>query len=571
MPPSAIKPQAGKATAQADAAHEALLKSIAQTEGLPALGVAISRVVKLASSDSDAVGGLAHFVLADVALTQKMLRLANTVFYRNSSGTPVTTVSRAIFLLGFETVRTTALAMMLVDSMSGRQGAAVRHELAVAVASSLLARELARRTQYREAEEAAIAALFFNTGSLLVAAHAHELHGVFQELIERGTHTPSQAATELFGCNLEHLGESVLREWHIPETILHSLTPLRRGALKPARSREEWIQLAVSFSGEAARLIIAGAHALDDPLAATQREALLSRYGEALDLQADQLEELFASVADETELLTGGGYCAESAARLHGARAAAGAQADMLEDLARQQSVEDGVVEDGVVEDGAVEQGAAAMLAPQAEVVAPASFPDDLLMPGSVQPVPGIAGRHASGKPLNSRELLTAGVQDVTEMMASGRCGANEIIALVLETLYHALGCRFAAFCLLDGQTRQYRARLTFGDDHAARGAKFTFPAEGDDDVFLLALRKNADVVISDISHGRGRELIPAWHRALFPDAASLIILPLLVRENRLGLFYADRALCAPEGIPSDEAALIRTLKMQVVATLQAR
>lgn len=111
MPPSAIKPPTDNVVAEAATAREALLKSIAQSEGLPALGVAISRVIQLASSDSDAVGGLAHFILADVALTQKMLRLANTVFYRDASGTPVTTVSRAIFLLGFETVKTTALAM----------------------------------------------------------------------------------------------------------------------------------------------------------------------------------------------------------------------------------------------------------------------------------------------------------------------------------------------------------------------------------------------------------------------------------------------------------------------------
>jgi HD-like signal output (HDOD) protein len=555
MPPSAIKPPTSEAVAEAAAAREALLKSIAQSEGLPALGVAISRVVQLASSDSDAVGGLAHFILADVALTQKMLRLANTVFYRDASGTPVTTVSRAIFLLGFETVKTTALAMMLVDSMSGRQGDAVRHELAVAVASSLLARELARRTQHRQAEEASIAALFSNTGTLLVAAHAHPLHAVLHERVESGTQSLAQAATELFGCDLEQLGESVLREWHIPDSILHSLAPLRGGTLKQARSREEWMQQAVSFSGAAARLIVAGGHAQDDPLAATQRDAVLARYGVALGLDAEQLLQLFSSVAEETELLTGGGFCADAAARQHSARAAAGAT------LARHAASHGAPSERPAANHGA----------PQAEIVAPLSLPDELLMSGSVQPVPGMAGRYPSGKPLNTRELLTAGIQDVTEMMASGRSGANEVIVLVLETFYHALGCRFAAFCLLDAQSEQYRARLTLGERHAARRARFVFPAASDDDVFLLALRNKADVVIADATRGRVRALIPAWHRALFTDAASFIILPLLVQEKRLGLFYADRSLPAPEGISAEEAALIRTLKMQVVAALQPR
>lgn len=571
MPPSAIKPASAESVAQAVEARGRLLKSIAESTGLPALGVAISRVVQLASSDSDAVGELAHFVLADVGLTQKMLRIANTVFYRNANGTPVTTVSRAIFLLGFETVKTTALAMLLVDSMAGKQGRAVRHELALAVAASVLARELARRTQYRDAEEAAIAALFSNTGTLLVAAHAHELHAALLERIERGTHTPSQAATELFGCNLEQLGESVLREWHIPDTILHALTPLRRGAVKLARSREEWMQQAVSFSSDAAQLIVAGADAQDDPVAMTLRSALLARFGEALDLNADQLDQLFSTVAQETELLIGGDFSAEASARLHNATVAAGIAPDVNKSDVNKSDVNKA---DVIAADAApAPANPAAKPTEQIEPIeltVDSTLPDDLLMLGAIEPV-AAAGRHPSGKPFNTRELLMAGVQDVTEMMASGRCGTNELIVLVLETLYHALGCRFAAFCLLDPQSGQYRARVALGEQHGARRAKFAFSANGGDDVFVLALRNKADVVIADASRGRVRDLVPPWHRALFPDAASFIILPLLVQEKRLGLFYADRTLPAPEGIPAEEAALIRTLKMQVVAALQSR
>jgi len=41
--------------------------------------------------------------------------------------------------------------------------------------------------------------------------------------------------------------------------------------------------------------------------------------------------------------------------------------------------------------------------------------------------------------------------------------------------------------------------------------------------------------------------------------------------KNQLGLFYADRAQPAPEGISSDEAALIKTLVGQMMTAISAR
>jgi GAF domain-containing protein len=74
--------------------------------------------------------------------------------------------------------------------------------------------------------------------------------------------------------------------------------------------------------------------------------------------------------------------------------------------------------------------------------------------------------------------------------------------------------------------------------------------------------------MISDATTAKIRDLIPGWHRALLPDARSFIVLPLVLQKVPLGLFYADRAQLAPEGVPSDEAALIKTLKGQVLAAL---
>jgi hypothetical protein len=185
-------------------------------------------------------------------------------------------------------------------------------------------------------------------------------------------------------------------------------------------------------------------------------------------------------------------------------------------------------------------------------------------------------GAYPSGKPKNARELLLAGVQDVTQLRAGGSARVNDVILAVLETLYRALGFRFATVCLKDARQSQYRARVSFGADGAQVQAGFAFPAaaagaEPDAarrDLFLLALENDADLVISDASSAKIRELLPSWHRALLPDTKSFIVLPLVVGKARLGFFYADRAVTAPEGVPPDETAMIRALKRQVLAAL---
>lgn len=513
--------------------RDELLQKICDDTNLPALGSSVSRVVQLASSNHEAVRNLAYFVLSDIALTQKILRLANTVCYRTVSGAPVTTISKAIFLLGFDTIKTAALAMLLVDGMSGKRAQSVRAELTHALSASIVGRELARRSHFKDAEEAAVAALFKNLGRLLVAAHDHTLYQEIAALIESGTRTPSQASMQVLGCSFDLLAESVLHEWGIPETIIQALAPLPAGVLKPPKSRQEWMQQVTAFSTAAATLI----PRMNQRGGEVASKALLARFGPAFNLDQDKLDQLFANVVQEARVLTNN----------------------------VSMPMPEGAVE--AAPDEAMQADA-----PQenAQSEAP-GLPAELLLVGEAASDTQSDARHASGKPVNARDLLLAGVQDVTEMMASGRCKVNDLIMLALETLYRSMGFRFATVCLKDVKTNQFRARIALGEQNAARQAGFVFSAVSTRDLFHLAMENDADLLISDASSPKIYDLIPVWHRTLLPDARSFIVLPLVVQKKTLGLFYADRSLVAPEGVPPDETALIKTLKGQVLAALNSR
>lgn len=497
----------------------ALLQKVCGDDEMFALGSAIARVVQMATSDDKGTHDLAHYVLSDVALTQRVLRLANTVRYRTASGTAVTTVSRAISLLGFDNVRTVALAMLLVDALGASDHAySVRLELEAALCASLVGREMARHSFYQGAEEASIGALFKNLGALLVASHEHERYREIQALIATGEHTGARAAQMILGCSFDALTEAVLGEWKIPDAILRAQRPLEAGTLKLAVNRAEWMRQVASFSLDVARLLGSTATPSDTP----EASALLARYGTALNLSASELDDLFESVAFElTSLL----------------------QSMNLQPMPRRVPQDKG------------------------------GLPNVLLLATLGAGAQEQKGAYPSGKPKNARDLLLAGVQDVTQMRASGRHKVNDVVLAVLETLYTALGFRFATVVLKDVRAGQYRARVSFGLTQARVQDGFTFPLlpAGDDkgrDLFYLALDNDADLVIADARTAKIRDLLPAWHKALRPDAHSFIVLPLVIGKAPLGLFYADRAEPAPEGIPPDETALIKALKGQVLAAL---
>lgn len=511
-------------------AKDRLVAAICSDPDLPALGSAISRVVQLSSSDDESIRQLAYLVLSDVSLTQKILRLSNSVTFRATSGQVVTSISRAIFLLGFETVKTCALAMILVDGMSGNHAQSVRFELTKALAASMVGRELAKRSYFKDAEEIAIAALFKNIGRLLIASHDHKLYQRMMKLIEAGTHTEAEASMEVLDFNLESFTETILQEWDIPISIIRSIKPPPAGVLRPPKTRQEWMQQAAELSEAAVPLIL---HKADSDKIALD-VTLLRRFGKALNLDQHKFDRLIIDATEETCTLSNNAQLITP----------------LLDDKKEIKTDESGTMADTKAEEDVL---SGLFLPDVEEVVLPA------------------IEYHPSGKPFNAQEQLLAGVQEVAEIMATRQYKINDLFLLVLEVLYNSLGFRYVTICLRDIKTNQYRSRYSLGENNSEIQRNFVFPSNSSTDIFSLSIQRNVDLMISDASTKKVRDMIPRWHRSLLPDARSFIVLPLIVNERPIGLFYMDRKQVSPEGITSDEMKIIKTLKRQVMMALSSQ
>ena len=507
---------------------EELLAVVQSDPELPTLGASVARIVQLSSSDDESIRKLSHFVLSDVSLTQKILRLSNSVSFRSSSNKAITSITKAIFLLGFNTVKACALAVLLVDSMAEKQAKHVRYELVCALSASMMGRELAQYSHFNDAEEITVAALFKNIGRLLLAAYFPDRYQETMALVQSGSHSFVEASREMLQFNLDDFAEDILTQWELPASIIQTLKPQPEGVLKEPRTRQKWMQQAVELCDKAVPLVLTPIESRDAEL----EGKLLTRFGKALHMDKNRFNKMIAAAGKEAKALEIGAELIMSAQKRGAGMGSGNFELDRVNEQ---------------------------------ELI------KELVFNFEEKKGEHKANCHPSGKPFNASELLLTGVQDVIEIMASGKYKLSDLITLVLETFYNSLGFRFVALCLRDREKGQYRARSSVGENFSTYQKGFVFPIGETTDLFHLAMKQNVDLVISDASVSKVRNLLPKWYVELMPDVGSFMVLPLVSKGNRLGLFYADRLQEAPEGISTEEMRLIKTLKTQVLAAMYTR
>ena len=164
--------------------------------------------------------------------------------------------------------------------------------------------------------------------------------------------------------------------------------------------------------------------------------------------------------------------------------------------------------------------------------------------------------------------MLLAGFMDITQTLASGKFVLNNLVLQLLEILHNSLGFQFVTACLKDVKTDQFVARISLGHNWQVKQKHFSFPAWEGADLFHLALKNNADLMISETASVRIQQLRPQWHLSHFAEVKSLMVLPLIVNGKAIGLIYADRDCEAPEGVPPEETSLVKALKNQLITAM---
>ena len=192
--------------------------------GMPVFAHTARDISRLSDSRESSAAELARVVLQDAAMTAKLLRVANSPVF-NPAGKSISTVSRAVVLLGFDEVRSICLSIAVVESMlKGKQKQRVIEEMARSFHAAVQARAIARKRKDPAPEEVFIATLLSRLGEMafwsFAGRSAERLDAALQQ---RGGEAPELVQREVLGFALHDLTLGLSREWKLGELLEQSL------------------------------------------------------------------------------------------------------------------------------------------------------------------------------------------------------------------------------------------------------------------------------------------------------------------------------------------------------------
>ncbi|MBN3826780.1 HDOD domain-containing protein [Burkholderia sp. Ac-20384] len=467
----------------------------------PLLSESLRATMAAMKNDDLDFTALVRVVLSDFALTQKVLRLANSAMYMAFGGN-ITTVTRALMVLGMDAVGHLVVGLKLVDHFhhSTPRRIDAKLELNRALLSGCVARKLTERAELRAGEEAVVCTLMRQVGKLLVVCY---LDSEWDRIRRRATELngdEAAACIDVLGVGFDEIGLEAAARWRLPDVIRAGMADHDHVVHADAFGNDDDDHDAghASDDGPAARVRwlrtisrcstdVAGALVMP---ASPQRDAriaaLAQHYGVELDMESDALVEI-------------------------------------AERLAREEA-SDTVMRE-IVE-----------LRANADAIARAQAEPEACLEA------GLADLRA----LPSEHVLTP------------------VLALASESLLAGLAfTRTVMFVRHDDG--MFAARLGFGPGVDTTLYRLRFDERFEPDVFHLAISNSVGIFIEQAQEPKMLKRLPAWYLDAFDDTRAFVLLPVRVGTTTVALLYGDWAGAQPaRKITQQEMAVLNELAREL-------
>ena len=508
-----------------------LIRRMKHKTDFPALSDSVSAINKLTRSDKESINRLSNTILKDYGLTNKILRLVNSVHYRRSGGGTISTISRAVIVLGFDALRNIAITVLLFEHMQDKGNARELKEAFLrANLAGCLARDAAKQFMAKEAEEAYVCALFHSVGQLLAQFYFPEEVAEIRKVMLQKSCSEEIASAQIFGLSFSELGIGIARHWGFPQGIINSLRPLPEGAIKKPATHDEALRVVAGFANEICEAIASVPKEKRREATGAARQRFIA----AMSFTDNQLQTVLEKSFEELS---------ELAAILH-------------VNLTQSPFVRN-------VKSWTGEHPET----PDAEA-AEAKALDSTVLGDTALPEQSETGEvDENGVPDAAQDILAAGIQDISNSLVDD-FSLNDVLRITLETMYRAMGFQRVLLCLRDVKSGSMVGRFGFGADTNELAGKFRFPLVDVPNVFQLAISKGVDIIITDIDDPRIAGKIPEWHRKTML-AKTFVLLPLLIKGSAVGLIYCDRDRAGSIVIPEKELSLMKTLRNQALLAIK--
>jgi HD-like signal output (HDOD) protein len=508
-----------------DALLDKLWGRLSERGDFPMLSHSVQATLAATHSDDYDFTALVQIILSDFALTQKVIRLANSAMYLAFGGN-ITTVSRALMVLGIEAVGHLVVGLKIVDHFERNAVDCIdaKLELNRTLLTGNIARQVTAHGDVRASEEAVVCALLGQIGKLLVMFYLETEWSQIRSAIQDGDVKESEACRAVLGASFDDIGQEAAARWRLPVSIraamsdapesehrdlasgdtsfpssgfsgapsglpsgVTSSNPLEQsghsgqlGQLShlsqpghpsypshaasehhSAHSHVAWLRAITRFSGEVAN-ILTNDQAIDKKQQEVQLSRLAQQYGEVLR-------------TDSSDLLR------------------------ISMDFSRADSA------NGLMK----------------EIT-------DLRASAEARTVAGPA-------PL---ARIEAGLEDLRSLPVENPLG--QVLAMACESVLAGLGLNRTIVFVNNKRHGMFQARLGFGSTVTTLLPRLWFYEAFSPDVFHLAIANSVGIFIENAQDSKLTSRLPAWFRTELPDALGFVLLPVVAAGEPVALIYGD-------------------------------
>lgn len=264
---------------------------IAEVDDLAIMPNILQEVIEVSNDPNSTPTDMEEVILKDQSLTSKVLRLANSAYYGYARS--ISTIGQATILLGFDTVKSMAIASSVSGFMNEEfKGYALdANELWMqSQTCAIVSRYIAQRTGKYNPEEAYIAGLLRDLGKTVLNQYLIEDYKRVLDLVEEKRYTFCQGEKEVFGFDHSEIGARVAENWNMPEILVDSI----KNHHWPEESKmEDKSLVSIVHLADAMTMMMGVGIGLDGLLYRLSEEALTT-----LDIEVNTFGEIISDVAD---------------------------------------------------------------------------------------------------------------------------------------------------------------------------------------------------------------------------------------------------------------------------------
>lgn len=203
--------------------NNAILSQIATNDYLPSLSPLTVQLIGLAADEHSSILDLSRIIEKDPGLTARLLKIVNSAFYAHRE--PVSSISYAVMLAGFDKIRVMALNISLKDTFPLGKVKGMDYDFfwKTSLYRAIIAQGLVKGSYLKDridSEEVFTAGLILEIGLLL---SFHLCPDPLKESFPGGD-VPLEEAIQWeednIGINHRELGRLTLEHWHFPEQFI---------------------------------------------------------------------------------------------------------------------------------------------------------------------------------------------------------------------------------------------------------------------------------------------------------------------------------------------------------------